>query len=234
MILAITLNECRIADCAWSRTQDLALANTVDDIASAVTRIKEGGAGIQEGFNLLRGLDLKGKCPDPILALVHTKGIDRDKMIWHLDHLIADFHLTISGERLVAEYEKSSESDLQVRRAICAFSAYQTGRIPKDTLFGGKHPKAKSLDELTLNLLVRALNEKEPAIRFAAADSIRLAGIPDERFIEPLVRCLKEDGVKVSNGAALAAAELGFGETAPTILKCNGVDLRDSTGERGT
>ena len=160
MIFAATLSECRIAGGAWFSTQELATANKVDTIASAVTRIKEGGDGIQEGFNRLRGLDLKGTCPDAILELVHTKGFDREKVIWHLDLLIADFHLTISGERLVAEYETSSESDLHVRRAICAFAAYQTGRIPKDTTFGGRHPKAKPLDEPTLELLVRAFERK--------------------------------------------------------------------------
>ena len=156
-------------------------------IHAALALIHKGDKGVGDGFHMLQRLGVNGTCPDEILAVVHTKGSERGIVIEKLGLLIADFHLNISGERLLAEDDKASGSDIIVRPAICAFASYQTGRKPMDIEFGGPMPPPKPLDEVTLNLLSRALHEKEPALRLAAADSIRLAGCPENRFIEPLL-----------------------------------------------
>lgn len=186
-------------------------------VSDALSLIKQGGRGITDGFVMLR--QLQGECPDEILELVHTSGPERDTIIFQLGLLIADFHLTIRGERLLAEYDKAKESDTVVRPAICALASYQTGRRPAEARFGGILPAPKPLDEATLNLLVRALQEKEPKIRIAAAEAIRFSGIPDERFVKPLMQNVEDEWLAASNAAAMAAADLGFEAAAPLILK---------------
>ena len=80
-------------------------------------------------------------------------------------------------------------------------------------------PEPKKLDEETLALLKRALDEDDPAVRVAAADSIRLAGIRDDRFLEPLLAAIGDENTVVSDAASLAAVDLGFERAGPLILR---------------
>ena len=53
-------------------------ANARDGIDEALARIHEGSKGVDEGFEILQGLDLKGECPDEILALVDMDAVLMD------------------------------------------------------------------------------------------------------------------------------------------------------------
>ena len=190
-------------------------ANAQDVIDDALTRIHEGSKGVDEGFKILQRLNLNGECPDEILALVHSDSPDRFRIHSWL-RVLFENGLTISGQRLVAEYEKA---DVAAKVALCDFAALQTGRRSDDTEFGRKSTQPKPLDDLTVELLVRALNDQSWSTRIAAANAIRFAGIPDERFTLPLLNGIDNKFADVSQAASLAAAELEFRQAGPLILK---------------
>jgi len=190
-------------------------ANAQDVIDDALTRIHEGSKGVDEGCKILQRLNLNGECPDEILALVHSDSPDRFRIHSWL-RVLFENGLTISGQRLVAEYEKA---DVAAKVALCDFAALQTGRRSDDTEFGRKSTQPKPLDDLTVELLVRALNDQSWSTRIAAANAIRFAGIPDERFTLPLLNGIDNKFADVSQAASLAAAELEFRQAGPLILK---------------
>ncbi|MBN2293134.1 MAG: HEAT repeat domain-containing protein [Pirellulales bacterium] len=205
-------------------------------IAKAIASMK-GGENISGGFEVLRRLDYRGQCPSQLLALVHS---EHAEVVWRLRDLILEKKLAINGKCLTAEYDKAQggeewvlngrsyglhfdECGRRTRQAICAFAAYQTGRIPPGTFSpgGGKVtlPKPKPLDKETLDLLARALTDDDPAVRVAAADSIRLARICDDRFVKPLIQNIRDENTVVSDAASLAAAELNIQQAAPVIFQ---------------
>ena len=68
-------------------------------------------------------------------------------------------------------------------------------------------------------------------MRVAAADSIRLAGAGDDRFLQPLLNGIDGDNTVVSDAASLAAAELGFERAAPRVLRRLERHLKDPEGD---
>ena len=199
------------------------------DVARALDAIRRGGSQILLGFDILSKVDFAGTCPSQLLDLVHSQGDGGEEIIWRLGMELTSRKLSISGQRLAAEYEKAGKAGRRARQALCAFAAYQTGRWPPDYRLGGKAalPNPRPLDEETLALLARALTSDDPPVRVAAADSIRLAGIRDQRFREPLLQAIRDEDTVVSGAASLAAAELEFAEAGPAIVQRLETHLQD-------
>jgi len=203
------------------------------NLAQALNAIRRDRKGIMEGFQILRNTDLGNTCPDQLLALIHREGETAQETIWRLGMLIVEQKLTISGKQLNAEYDREGKTGRRARQALCAFAAYQTHRKPPERFLGHNPalPKPKPLDKETLALLARALTEDDPAVRVAAADSVRLAGISDDRFLQPLLKAIDDENTVVSEAASLAAAELGFQRASPLILRRLGKHLVDPNGD---
>jgi len=186
--------------------QETAAQEAHPEVARAVNVIQSGKDGVLQGFQILRATDLCNvECPDELLALVHTQGEAANETIWRLGMLIADRDLSISGKRLSAEYDKAGETGRLARRALCALAAYQTGRTPprRGLQMGLGDPKPRSdkpkaLDGETLTLLARALRDEDPAIRVAAADSIRLRPFAMIGFA---IHCSKPSRTKTAQSA---------------------------------
>ena len=201
--------------------QESTVANR-GDLAEAVRAIRRGGAGMREGFEFIEKMRLRGACPDQLLALIHCKGEEAEEIVARLGWLIAGRDLKMTGKQLTAEYDKAGPTGRRARQAVCAFAAYQAGRgSAAGPHLGGSPalPEPKKLDEETLTLLKRALGEDDPAVRVAAADSIRLAGIRDDRFLEPLLAAIGDENTVVSDAASLAAVDLGFERAGALILR---------------
>lgn len=217
----------------YCHAEESAAAAVNDDLTRALNAIRRDKRGILEGFQILGSMDLGDACPDQLLALVHVEGECANETIWRLGRLIVARKLTISGEQLAAEYQKAGKTGRRARRAVCAFAAYQTHRRPPRGF--GYEPvlaKPKPLDEETVKLLALALSDDDPAVRVAAADSVRLAGICDDRFFEPLLIAIDDENAVVSDAASLAAAELGHERSGPLILRRLKADLKDPKGAR--
>ncbi len=205
-----------------------------EDLTQALNTIRRDKEGIFEGFQILDNTDLSNVCPDQLLALIHDEGEGAAERIWRLGRLIVRRKLAISGKQLTAEYDKAGRTGRRARQAVCVFAAYQTGRSPPEQLFGQKPelPEPKLLDEETLALLVRALTDDDPAVRVAAADSICLAGIRDDRFLDPLLKAIEDENTVVSDAASLAAAQLGFERAGPAVLRRLEADLKAPLEDR--
>jgi len=207
--------------------------NASENLAKAIDAIRRSRKEILAGFILLEKTDFGGKCRDQLLALVHSQGESGHEIVWRLAMLIRQKELSISGRQLVAEYDRAGKSGRRARQALCALAAYQTGRHPPESYHGEKPllPKPKPLDQETLALLARALADDDPGVRVAAADSVRLAGIADDRFLEPLRKGIGDKNTVVSEAASLAAAELRFEHAGPWILRGLEKRLEDPRGD---
>lgn len=217
----------------YCHAEESAAAAVNGDLTRALNAIRRDKRGILEGFQILGSMDFGNVCPDQLVALVHVEGEGAKETVWRLGRLIVARKLTISGKQLAAEYEKAGKTGRRARQAVCAFAAYQTHRKPPGGF--GHEPvlcKPKPLDEETVELLARALSDDDPAVRVAAADSVRLAGIRDDRFLEPLLKAIDDENAVVSDAASLAAAQLGQERAGPLIVRRLEADLKDPKGAR--
>jgi len=65
--------------------------------------------------------------------------------------------------------------------------------------------------------LIQALKDKDPVIRFGAADA--LGGIGDKRAVEPLIEALKDEDAAVRAWAALALGNIGDERAVEPLTK---------------